>query len=243
MYLPAITAILVVLLEGAVSDLPWGMGLNSPLHAELALSPSEVPEPGQNADSGMTEAEQPQSAAGEAGEAPFGSAGEQDDDDRAESEGGRESAAAAAGTASTAEAAAAPGRPQGAAPRSDGGREVRSGVLRLLASVWSRFPAQHHDSPVFARFFAAVAPLMSRLTTEVRRGHMASHGICLRLLCSVPLAPGALAWDGMILGCLPGQLLSTVTVQSQVQCMMLKGVSIKSARAGPLGDSSPEKAA
>ena len=170
LYLPAITAILVVLLEGAVSDVPRGTEQNPSLHAELTLGPSLALEPGQNADSGMTEAEQPQTAAGEAGEAPFSSAGEQEGGNRAESEGGRESAATAAGTACTAEAAAAPGRLQGAAPKSDGGREVRSGVLRLLASVWSRFPAQHHDSPVFARFFAAVAPLMSRITTEVRCG-------------------------------------------------------------------------
>ena len=55
----------------------------------------------------------------------------------------------------------------------DGGREVRSGVLRLLASVWSRFPTQYHDSPIFGRFFAAVRPLMRRITTEVCMRHLA----------------------------------------------------------------------
>ena len=57
---------------------------------------------------------------------------------------------------------------QNARKLADGGREVRSGALRLLASVWARFPAQQPGSPVFERFFSAVAPLMQRITTEVR---------------------------------------------------------------------------
>lgn len=189
LYLPAITAILVVLLESAVADLPRDTQQDSSLHAEQALSPSEVPEPGQNAGVSMTEARQPQSAAEETGEAPFSSAEEQEAGDR-ESEGGLENAAMAAGTASAAEATAAASGPlPGPAPKSDGGREVRSGVLRLLSSVWSRFPAEHCDSPVYARFFAAVGPLMSRITTEVRRAHMTPHHICMRLLFSMPLPP------------------------------------------------------
>ena len=48
-----------------------------------------------------------------------------------------------------------------------GAREVRSGALRLLAAVWTRFPAACNYSPVWPRFFGAIAPLLPRLLVEV----------------------------------------------------------------------------
>ena len=175
LYLPAITAILVALLEGAVSDLP--QDTHQDLHTYQALaSPLKVLEPGQDPVVSLAQAAPPQAAAGGAGDLSA-SIEEQGENNRAEAAEGQKNAAMATETASRAEAAA--GVPatlqglQGPPQKSDGGREVRSGVLRLLASVWSRFPAQYHDSPAFARFFPAVEPLMRRIPTEVRFGHMA----------------------------------------------------------------------
>ncbi len=179
LYLPAITAILVVLLEGAVSDLP--QDAQQEVHAnEAPASLVGALGPGQDPAVSLAQAAPPQAARGEAGD--FSASVEEEARfDRADSGKAQENAAMASETANAAETAAAPSRmqgsqnPQGPPQRPDGGREVRSGVLRLLASVWSRFPAQYHDSPAFARFFPAVEPLMRRITTEVRPDHMASH--------------------------------------------------------------------
>ena len=72
-----------------------------------------------------------------------------------------------------------------ALPAAESSREVRAGALKLLAGIWSRFPAQAHEDPVFARFFPAVAPLTGRIATEVRTAHCKANpcaaGSCPRL--------------------------------------------------------------
>ncbi len=172
LYLPAITAILVVLLEGAVSDLPQD-AQQEPHTSQAPATP--VLEPGRD----------PAVSSAQAAAGTLSASGEEHArSDAAMSEEGQENAAMPTGTAGAAEGtAAAPGALQGLQgplQKADGGREVRSGVLRLLASVWSRFPAQYHNSPAFARFFPAVEPLMRRITTEVRLAHLASYHITLK---------------------------------------------------------------
>ena len=183
-FLPAITAILVVLLEGAVSDLPQDM--QQELSSDPVPSRSQAPQPGQDADVSTSQAHQPPSAEGQLVEDPSASADKQEGGRDAGSEEGRTATATmTAGVAEATPTATAPGPRQGPqgpahAQKGDGGREVRSGVLRLLASVWSRFPAQYHDSPVFGRFFAAVRPLMRRIATEVCLHHMPSQHLIVR---------------------------------------------------------------
>ncbi len=172
LYLPAITAVLVVLLEGTVSDLPQEV-------QQLLPDQASIPPP---ADTDVSMSQVDQSGLKEEDQAAAVSDVEHEDDDTAEPATGQENIAEAAEEtnlveASTERAIHTQG-PQSAAQKSDGGREVRSGVLRLLASIWSRFPAQDHGSPVFSRFFAAVAPLMRRITTEVCFSRMSSQLIC-----------------------------------------------------------------
>ena len=51
----------------------------------------------------------------------------------------------------------------------EGGREMRSGSLRLLASFWSSFPAAASGDTAFWRaFFQTIQPLLARLPTEAR---------------------------------------------------------------------------
>lgn len=49
----------------------------------------------------------------------------------------------------------------------EGDRELRSGTLKLLATIIRRFPAAVDFSPLWPRFLAAAAPLMPRLVAEV----------------------------------------------------------------------------
>ena len=143
LYLPAITAILVVLLEGAVS------GLNQSTQQPL---PGQAPA----AESGPITVSADTRQAGQTVKA----AKEHTDEAKDDSEAGL-GAEGVAGAVVTETAPRAP-------PTAEGGREVRSGALKLLAGIWSRFPAQAHDDPVFSRFFPAVAPLIARIATEVR---------------------------------------------------------------------------
>ncbi len=177
LYLPAITAVLVVLLEGTVSDLPQEV-------QQLLPDQASIPPPagglGLNTDVSMSQIDQ--IGLKEEDQDAAVSDDKHEDDDTAVPAIGLENTAEAAEERTVAEASTEQAiqiqGPQSAAQKSDGGREVRSGVLRLLASIWSRFPAQEHGSPVFSRFFAAVAPLMRRITTEVRFSCMSSHLIC-----------------------------------------------------------------
>ena len=160
LYLPAITAILVVLLEGAVS------GLNQSTQQPL---PGQAPAAGtgpvadsadtQQADQTVEAAKRHIHKAEDASEAGLG-------------------AKRGVNGVMTETTPSAP-------PTAEGGREVRSGALQLLAGIWSRFSAQARDEPVFSRFFPAVAPLIGRIATEVRRSPCKSHlcavGSCARL--------------------------------------------------------------
>lgn len=152
--MPAITAILVVLLEGAVADLP---------KEAQQLLPDEAAAPSQ---------EEEQSVAAQANHSLQAADEEHDAVELDEDEEGpslpksaeAEVLASVATAAGSEEKAAEVKAPQ----RADGGREVRSGALRLLASIWSRLPAQAAGSQeVFPRFFSAVAPLTCRIATEV----------------------------------------------------------------------------
>jgi hypothetical protein len=49
----------------------------------------------------------------------------------------------------------------------EGDRELRSGTLKLMATIIRRFPGAVDFSPLWSRFFTAVAPLMPRLVAEV----------------------------------------------------------------------------
>ena len=49
----------------------------------------------------------------------------------------------------------------------EGAREIRSTALRLLASLWSRFPQGADYNPLWPRFFSVAEPIMQRLAIEV----------------------------------------------------------------------------
>lgn len=51
----------------------------------------------------------------------------------------------------------------------EGGRELRSGALGVIASVLRRFPAATDVAPLWPRFFTAAEPLLPRLMAEVSR--------------------------------------------------------------------------
>lgn len=160
LYLPAITAILVVLLEGAVS------GLNQSTQQPL---PGQAPAAGTGpvADSADTQ------QADQTVEAAKGHIHKAED----ASEAGMGAKRGVNGVMTE----TTPSAP----PTAEGGREVRSGALKLLAGIWSRFSAQAHDDPVFLRFFPAMAPLIGRIATEVRlspcKSHLCAVGSCARL--------------------------------------------------------------
>ena len=169
LYLPAITAILVVLLDGAVKYLP--QDTQQLLAAQAVTTPAAKPAasdkdgPAQlTADTEDAEAESDEEEEEVQGLARL--AGRQQDL-AAGDVGASLSAAGAEQSEARKELQGTGIAAQNARKLADGGREVRSGALRLLASVWARFPAQQPDSPVFERFFSAVAPLMQRITPEV----------------------------------------------------------------------------
>ena len=139
LYLPAITAILVVLLEGAVS------GMNQT---------TQQPLPGQQSAAGTG----PVADSADTWHASPTTEGHID-----EAEDASEAGQGAGRCADAVMTETAPSAP----PTAEGSREVRSGALKLLAGIWSRFPAQAHEDPVFSRFFPAVAPVIGRIATEV----------------------------------------------------------------------------
>ena len=170
LYLPAITAILVVLLDGAVKDLP--QDTQQLLAAQAVTTPAAEPA-ASNTDGLAQLTAEPEDAEAVSDEEEEESEGlarlaGQQQDLAAGDVGASLSAAGAERIEARKEQQGMGIAAQNAKKLADGGREVRSGALRLLASVWERFPAQRPDSPVFERFFSAVAPLMQRITPEVR---------------------------------------------------------------------------
>ena len=158
LYLPAIIAILVVLLEGAVPALD--QKLQQPLPGQAPAA-----EPGPITDSADTR------QASQTVEATEGHICRAEDDSRA--------GLGAARCADGDETKTAPSAP----PIAEGSREVRSGALKLLAGIWSRFPAQARNDPVFSRFFPAVAPVIGRVATEVRIAPLQLTPTCCGQLC------------------------------------------------------------
>lgn len=49
----------------------------------------------------------------------------------------------------------------------EGSREIRAGSLRLLASLWGRFPAAADFNALWPRFFPLLQPIMDRMPAEV----------------------------------------------------------------------------
>ena len=160
----------MVLLDGAVKALPQDS--QQLLAAQAVTSPAAEPAAGNKDGPAQLTAdtEDAEAVSDEEGEESEGLAEitERQQDLAAGDVGASLSAAGAEQTEAREEQQGTGIAAQKAKSHTDGGREVRSGALRLLASVWARFPAQQPDSPVFERFFSAVAPLMQRITTEVR---------------------------------------------------------------------------
>jgi U3 small nucleolar RNA-associated protein 20 len=65
-----------------------------------------------------------------------------------------------------AEAAAAAGAGGALSDTKEASREVRATSLKILAQVWTRFPAATDFNPLWPHFFAATAPLLARLQPE-----------------------------------------------------------------------------
>ena len=93
----------------------------------------------------------------------------------------------------------------GEAAKVEGAREVRSSTLRLLADLWTRFPAGADYNPLWPRFFAVVEPIAQRLPIEVRnplRGRNTSMARCksslgqiTHVLSSMQCACCAVCWS------------------------------------------------